>query len=525
MSFISETKDLYKGETCFVIGCGPQLADLTKKHIEIISNSISIGCNASIYLLPTTYWVSSYILWCNIARNRFTMRTNSIHFQNPRDNYTFNEEWIETVPYDKWPWIIDKELLIKHHLKRGMAYRTAAMKQIQFAAHLGCSKIVCIGVEMKTEDHFYTKFPEICEKLHSDFELVKHNTGITDERRERFEQYTLGDKTKPKPAFPNTIKITNEFAYMDEILKRNGVELSCTSKNSFMIDAGIKYIPLNDIHNYRTLLGNKTLTISKIANGGRCFILGCGPQLSEIDKNILDKLKQETTIGTNTSHYKFWPSIWVGLHPGQLYMYYRHKRRCLDSGEDIKTRGILFTCFPPVKVESDVTILPHFHTIFNLDRVEYHQPYPYNTLKNFTNRRIYHSFSIVVEAIQLAVLLGFDEIYLIGVQMNVLDHFYTRLPEIYDEIVEDARSFGMESPPFTRKEIECNFLTKSLMQPYKEQPFFDKNMLDQKKIVMDHYKWLKRDFSDIKIFNTSTDSVLQDIFEFKDFGDIRWKKR
>lgn len=260
--------------------------------------------------------------------------------------------------------------------------------------------------------------------------------------------------------------------------------------------------------------------IEKIVDGGRCFVLGCGPQLSEIDKNTIEKLKNETTIGTNTSHYKFWPSIWYGVHAAQLFMYYRHKRRCLDRGEDIKTRGMFQISRPLEKVAENEWILPSYHSLLGVEKVEYHRSIAMRRRDTFSRKIIYSSPTVSVIATEIAVMLGFDEIYLIGVQMNSWEHFFSGDEKTYQEVLQDARAFQALSPIFNRKNVEMEHLTRLLMTDAENLTFFRSREILAEKNTINSFKKLIEDYGGISMYNTTRDSVLYGKIPFRSLSEL-----
>lgn len=146
----------------------------------------------------------------------------------------------------------------------------------------------------------------------------------------------------------------------------------------------------------------KTLKNSK---SGRCFIIGNGPSLSSSD---LDKLVGEDSFGTNEIHRIFSQTKW---RPRYFVIIDRYSK---STPQEIKN------------IERPIVFLSDYYWRFNevlrKDAICIHQHYDLSEEKyRFSEdieRCFYSSPTVSYAAMQIAVYLGYTEIYLLGFDHN-----------------------------------------------------------------------------------------------------------
>lgn len=152
--------------------------------------------------------------------------------------------------------------------------------------------------------------------------------------------------------------------------------------------------------------------LSKFINvhhGERCFIIGNGPSLKIDD---LEYLKNEITFASNQVYYMFdttsWrPTYYVvedGLYMANNDLYYK------------ATNGIKFFWAPGVFQNNNYKSENTYY--FDLDFSVSFQQYPYSVDFSKNPGIFYWSSTVTYTCLQLAVLMGFKNIFLLGVDCN-----------------------------------------------------------------------------------------------------------
>ncbi len=154
--------------------------------------------------------------------------------------------------------------------------------------------------------------------------------------------------------------------------------------------------------------------------GKRCFVIGNGPSLREMD---LSPLRDEITIGSN-GIYKHFGTLGFST----TYLTFEDIEQTEIRGPDLKNiKG-------PTKLAAiyNAYAIPHDRRTlyFNAPRARYHGYYWEDSLYPQFSRDfasvVHLGGSITYISLQLAYHLGCNEIYLIGV-----DHNYGKLPELF----------------------------------------------------------------------------------------------
>lgn len=156
-------------------------------------------------------------------------------------------------------------------------------------------------------------------------------------------------------------------------------------------------------------------TLKGIHDGKRCFIVGNGPSLCASD---LDKLKKEYTFASNRIYEIFdqteWrPSFYLAVDPDFLKEN-REKLNLIDLDHLFLAVGEKdLTGYPVNKVT---------RIYFNEIMFKIIKPPIWNDLTSYISTDISNHFSngytVTFQAIQMAIYMGFSEIYLLGVDFN-----------------------------------------------------------------------------------------------------------
>ncbi|GGI16646.1 6-hydroxymethylpterin diphosphokinase MptE-like protein [Gottfriedia solisilvae] len=144
--------------------------------------------------------------------------------------------------------------------------------------------------------------------------------------------------------------------------------------------------------------------------GQRCFIVATGPSLTIDD---LEKLKNETTISMNSICLSFdetdWRPTYYGIQDVKVFNLLENS----IEKYDLKNK------FISDSISKEKNILDGYF-VFPLNYLN-HNTFHKNYRTKFSNDSysvVYDGYSITYSMIQLAVYMGFSEIYLVGVDCN-----------------------------------------------------------------------------------------------------------
>lgn len=167
------------------------------------------------------------------------------------------------------------------------------------------------------------------------------------------------------------------------------------------------------LRKYRVGYFKKYLKLKEYENkylGRRCFIIGTGPSLSISD---LKSLKGEITFGVNAICKIFyelgWETTFYGIQD------YRAFKKLKKEIMDIKLSKIIISDFilKKDKTMNETIVFP----LNFLNHNTYHNNYSSKFSKD-SFEVVYDGYSIVYSMIQIAIYMGFEEIYLLGVDCN-----------------------------------------------------------------------------------------------------------
>lgn len=194
------------------------------------------------------------------------------------------------------------------------------------------------------------------------------------------------------------------------------------SDDGSIADENIKWISLIDEYKDKFCIRQYALEKFKNINAGkRCFIVGNGPSLSMEDLNTLSE-HHEISFGVNKIYYAFDKTKW---RPD--YYVLCDKYVINTALPDVANMAMQSTKFirRQDNLENDVTELGFYEFNSLLQNPEKPQ------LSLDIADGVYNGFTVVFDAMQIAVYMGFTDIYFIGVDMtsnmkadDVRFHFY-----------------------------------------------------------------------------------------------------
>lgn len=250
-------------------------------------------------------------------------------------------------------------------------------------------------------------------------EIIKDNSYFTDNIRHynRTVYFNIAKQILALSNISNSYKYNFDLRFKTKIYLdalKGKIKKYIKSKNKLMNIINFIYESKNKIKELLMVLDyklsknpNKIKAFYNKHEGERCFIIGNGPSLRTED---LEKINNEISIASNRVFNIFSKTNWRPTY------YIAHDFTLLkDIFEDAD------------KVESKASFFPinmkwFYNKNFNKHINFLHKPVEfYPNLPKFSNdisKGIYEGYTVTYAAIQLAVYMGFKEIYLLGVDFS-----------------------------------------------------------------------------------------------------------
>ncbi|MCK4650935.1 hypothetical protein KAT08_02045 [Candidatus Babeliales bacterium] len=269
----------------------------------------------------------------------------------------------------------------------------------------------------------------------------------------------------------------------------------------------------------KTSILRKNGIFENIHNGERCFILGTDTSIEHTNVKLLTKEKKiflsqfflhEDYNNLNPEYHLFNS---LGGHP------YLDRKAILEHykqiDEMIKPNTSLF-----FRYALDYDFIKK-HNLFKNKKVyyiDYTSSMPY-LLKDGLDatKYFYHPQGCLLAGLQLALFMGFKEIYLVGCGYPTLNpikkyHFYDRSKSTIDHITEQVYIKMMEENK-NKTEVEIFLDKNKFSERYKQNKIFIS--------VFESYWTVKKyaELKGIKIYNSNKYGLI-DIFPYKDFESL-----
>lgn len=190
---------------------------------------------------------------------------------------------------------------------------------------------------------------------------------------------------------------------------------------------------------YRSSSNKELKTFKNKHYGERCFIIGNGPSLTPDDLNLL---KDEVTFATHRIYNIFDQTDWrPTYYMGQDVVLLK------EIKEKVKTVEAKHKFFPISMKQLYQTEIDDAIYFFIRSKNYYPNLPPFST---DASRQLYEGYSVTYGVIQLAVYMGFKEIYLLGVDFNyslTVDHEgkITKKEDVKDYFSND-NNIGLNLP-------------------------------------------------------------------------------
>lgn len=156
---------------------------------------------------------------------------------------------------------------------------------------------------------------------------------------------------------------------------------------------------------------DKLMDLKDKWNGERCFIVATGPSLTE---NDLKKIKNEYTFAMNALSMKFdemnWYPTFYGIQDEKVF--HKLKETILKQRAHIKYTFLCGSYSREIEDDKGIYFFPR-NSYYNATDAYFKKKY-HAKFSEDAHAVIYEGFTITYSLIQLAVYLGFKEIYLLG---------------------------------------------------------------------------------------------------------------
>ena len=236
--------------------------------------------------------------------------------------------------------------------------------------------------------------------------------------------------------------------------------------------------------------------------GQRCFIIGNGPSLTAQD---LDRLQNEITFASNKIFYIYDKTKWRPTY------YCCFDKSCLKEEIDTIKKGGSYTKFlnyyPAAKFERTpedhiwyLAFKGKFHVSTDYTKVDY-------TLSDDISRYAMFVPNVTISAIEIAIYMGFKEIYLLGV-----DHQYA---------LQVDNSGHIHGRIQQNKDVKANYFAGYDMKGNRVAD----NVYNQDAATIG-YKAAKKfaEERNVKIYNATRGGKLE-VFERVDFDELMGQKK
>jgi hypothetical protein len=249
MNIYNSLNNREKGNTLFVIGAGPQLNLLSDEQIKFLENQATIGVNRVQYKIKTRYFISAYPSEILLAQ-RMLPESMLIHLR-PIENNIFTDKNIVTIKREIFNTDIGLNCFLSSSNPIIYTKFNVALAATHLAFILGAYMIVYIGVEQRNAIHYYDEDMTVKSQIKKDFIfLEKHDPILNiDHPYATYKNLVLDlekniDDLSSSPFY--TIDHTDTFREYFKFMRKYGLEIYTTKRDSVVFDAGAIYKSIED---------------------------------------------------------------------------------------------------------------------------------------------------------------------------------------------------------------------------------------------------------------------------------------
>lgn len=245
------------------------------------------------------------------------------------------------------------------------------------------------------------------------------------------------------------------------------MELKSIVKHVYNLNKNL-YRIVRSNNKYRHLLHfkKKMLTFRDIHTDERCFILGNGPSLKDLDFSLLSNEYVFTVnkLALYTEYYKLRANYHVWTDPIFFDMNLGEESSLLKAFRNIRTDGncpITFMPFRGYQFADKNNLSSVLDLIFFDNCLQFHDYLP----RKIQLEKYFYNFStVVMTAISIAIYMGFKEIYLLGCDCTgILNSINIQLEQSKMEYAYDV---DQESRKMMKKNLEERSMEVELYGQY-----------------------------------------------------------
>jgi len=240
---------IHTGKTIFIVGAGPQLAEISEHERQALESAISIGLNRTPYFMRLTYFLTSYPIEAMLANKHnpgslvLLLRGGLNLFFNMQNTLTINR-----LKFRKW---LGLNAAFYPGFPALFSHLNAALAATHLAYILGARRIVYVGVEQLNRLHFYNLHEaskcEMAQDLESLQEISIKDPYHSYANAESLRQNLNHDIETLKSAPFYTKSHVDSFKIYFNILKKKGVSIATTVQHGVILEAGGRYHPLESV--------------------------------------------------------------------------------------------------------------------------------------------------------------------------------------------------------------------------------------------------------------------------------------
>ena len=234
---VEALRNKHQDDTIFIMGCSPQLNELTADQLQLLSKRVTIGVNDSFYRFVPQYLLSSYIAELTVAHKRHRTATTIIHAR-PYIAAPLLEGTL-TVARENFAGELTQDF---GESLRLFSKANVVLLASHLAAIMGARRIAYIGVEMKTLVHYYQSDPSYIPTMRQAFREDGNSPFLGMDHAYVRPPTMLMDKLVSAERMQNQGSRFDEYnvvesmgTYFDE-LRRLGIDVCVTTQNSRLVE-------------------------------------------------------------------------------------------------------------------------------------------------------------------------------------------------------------------------------------------------------------------------------------------------
>lgn len=242
LNSVEDLKGRHEGRTIYVVGCGPQLAELYLDRQDLLSRlneEVTIAVNYAPYAMSPTYFISAHENMCWMASSRLSEKTiGRFYLKNQACHARID------LPANFVIIPMHKPATAIHEFNgclRGVGiFINYAASHLAFL--MGAKRIVNVAVEMRNMTHFYSMVPFLRDAVIEDIVKLFADKRAVHGWELDFWLRTMGENKDSY--FKNKVNEVSGLGpgmkILQDYLKNKGVEFLSTAADSILVDLGVE---------------------------------------------------------------------------------------------------------------------------------------------------------------------------------------------------------------------------------------------------------------------------------------------